>query len=136
RSGRGQPLDLQQVLQPADRNTQRPVCVVQVRRSLEARPSLRRRGVVKKIRMKLPAERTKTALELRRIEVEPPRQPHEREIIAVPPEREDLGALRAEVPVDRRAAAAVTADLKRRRGGQAKLRRSFHSRRSTSRSDC
>jgi hypothetical protein len=50
--------------------------------------------------------------ELRRLEIELPRQPEKTEVVAVPADRQDLGALRAEVRVHRRAAAAIATDLK------------------------
>ena len=95
---------------------QRPVGVVQVRRPLEARPPLGRRRVVEVVGMKLAAERPEPLLELGRVEVQLARQAQESEVVAVPAERQDLRALRAEVRVDGRAAAAITADLNRGAG--------------------
>ena len=62
--------------------------------------------------MKLPAQAAKPLLEIVGADVELARQPEKREVVTVPADRENLRALRAEVRVDRRAAAAVTADLK------------------------
>ena len=64
--------------------------------------------------MKLAAQRAEPLLEIGRVEVQLARQPEEREVVAVAAERQDLRALRAEVHVDRRAAAAGAAlELKR-----------------------
>ena len=84
-------------------------------------------------------------LEIVDVEIQPARQTEKREVVAVAPDREDLRALRAEVRVDRRAAAAILADLKWRRGGMRghatsflcpMPRTNYRSRRSTSRSGC
>ena len=60
--------------------------------------------------MKLPAERAEPLLEIGDVEIQLARQAEKREVVAVPAERQDLRALRAEVHVDRRAAAAIAAD--------------------------
>jgi hypothetical protein len=65
--------------------------------------------------MKLTAQRPESLLEIRGGEVQPARQTEETEIVAVTAQREDLRALRAEMDVDRSAAAAVLARLKRKR---------------------
>ena len=78
-----------------------------------ARPPLGGRGVVEEIRMKLPAERAEALLERGALQVQPVRQTHEGEVVAMSAERQDLRALRTEVGVDRRAAAAVATHLKR-----------------------
>ena len=63
--------------------------------------------------MKLPAQRAETLLEIGDVEVQLARHAEKREVVALPAERQDLGALRTEVHVDRRAAAAGPADLNR-----------------------
>src|SRR5262245_17108328 len=94
---------------------QRAIRVVQIRRPLEARDALRGSGVVEIVWMKLPAQVAKPSLEIGRLNRELSRQPHEREIVAVPSEREDPAALRTEVLVYRGPRAAAAA-LERRDG--------------------
>ena len=68
--------------------------------------------------MELAAERAKPLFEIGDVEVQLARNAEEREIVALTAERQDLRALRAEVHVDRGAAAAGAADLNRGgRGG-------------------
>ena len=68
--------------------------------------------------MELAAERTEPLFEVSDVEVQLPGNAEKRKIVALTAERQDLRALRAEVHVDRRAAAAGSADLNRRgRGG-------------------
>jgi hypothetical protein len=62
--------------------------------------------------MKLPAQRAKTLLEIRSIQTQFPRHTHERKIIRVTAEAQNLAALRTEMHVLRRAGAAIPADLK------------------------
>ncbi len=150
-----EPFELQQVLDPRDRLLQGPIRVVQIRRALETRAAFRRRRVEEVVRMKLPAQAAEPLLEIVGADVELARQPEKREVVAVPADRQDLRALRAEVRVDGRAAAAITADLKCGRGlgsHDAKVpcgthgtwnsgtsltpRTNCRSRRSTSRSGC
>jgi hypothetical protein len=64
--------------------------------------------------MELPAERPEALFEVGLVDAELSRQAKEAEIVAVPTEREDVRALRTEVDVYRRAAAAILANLKRR----------------------
>src|SRR6185436_17507025 len=104
--------ELEQVGNPGDRLLDRTIRVVEVRRALQAREALRRRRVIEVIRMKLAAERPEVLLEHRAVDSQLARQAKEGKVISLPPERQDLGALRAEVHVDRRTTAAGSADLK------------------------
>jgi hypothetical protein len=61
--------------------------------------------------MKLAAERSESPLQIGNIDVQFSRQTEEGEIVAVAAERQDLGALRAEVRVNRRASPASLAGL-------------------------
>jgi hypothetical protein len=63
--------------------------------------------------MELAAERSEALLEIRRLDAELARQAEKAEVVAHAAERQELRALRAEVRVDRRTAAAVATDLKR-----------------------
>jgi len=83
--------------------------VVQIRRSLEAREPFGRRGVVVVVGMKLAAQLAKALLEILRVDGEPPRQAEEREVVAVPAQREEAAALRAEVLINGSTRAAVAA---------------------------
>ena len=62
--------------------------------------------------MKLPAERAEAPRELGGLQVEAVRQADEREVVAMPAERQNLRALRTEMRVNGRAAAAITTHLK------------------------
>jgi hypothetical protein len=62
--------------------------------------------------VELPAQRPEAALEIGGFQVELPWNPEKRKIVAMPPERQNLAALRAEVHVHGRPAAAVPAGLK------------------------
>jgi hypothetical protein len=62
--------------------------------------------------MELPAERPETLLENGRLEIQLARRAEEREVIAMPPDRQNLTALRAEMHVDGSAAAAISTNLK------------------------
>ena len=63
--------------------------------------------------MKVPAQRSKLLVEIRDVEIELPGHAEITEVIALTAERQNLRALRAEMHVDRSAAAAAPADLKR-----------------------
>src|SRR6187402_873072 len=106
--------ELEQVDDSRDRVLQRAVRIVQIRGALEAGTPLAGCRVVEVVRVELPAERAKTLLEERRIELQLPRHAHEGEVVAVPSNRQNLGALRAEVHIHRSAAATVAADLQAR----------------------
>src|SRR4030095_17152760 len=97
------------VLDAGDRSAQCPIRVVQIRRPLQTGETLGRRCVVEIVRMKLTAQVAKAPLQLRLVDDETPRPPQEREVIAVPPERENPAALRAEMLVHRGAGAAIPA---------------------------
>src|SRR5262245_5230636 len=107
-------LGVEQVFDPSDRVPERAIRVVQVRRSFEARSTLGWRRVVEVVRMELPAQVAEAPLEIPWIEVQFPPQAEKRKVIAVAAERQNLGALRTEMRVDRRATATVTTHLKRR----------------------
>ena len=79
-------------------------------RSRLARRSAGRR-VVEVVGMELPAQLAEAPLEIGGVEIQLARQAEEREVVAVPAERQDLRALRTEVRVDRRAAAALATRL-------------------------
>src|SRR4051812_41182480 len=133
--------ELQQVTNPRDRRLERPIRVVQVRRPLEAGAPFGRGRIVEVIRMELAAEGAEARFEVSEIELQPARNAEERKVVTVPAERQNPRALRAEVRVGARAAAAVAADLK---GGLQSclsasvvtLRRSCHNRRSSLHSGC
>jgi hypothetical protein len=59
----------------------------------------------------------KALLQLGCVQIELPGDSQEREIIAVPADRQDLAALRTEMDIHGRSAAAIPADLKRASGG-------------------
>src|SRR6187399_2998595 len=107
--------DRQQVLDARHRLLQRPVGVVQIRRALEAREAFGRSGVVVEVGVELAAQVAEAAIEILAVDFEPPRQTEEGEIVALPVERLDPAALRAEVLVYRHAAAAVAALWRRNR---------------------
>src|SRR5258706_5278747 len=143
----GEAFKLQQVFDTRGRLLQCPVGVVEVRRSLEARAALGHRRVEKEVRMQLTAQAAEPLLEIVRVDGQLARQAEKREVIAVAADGEKPGALRAEVGVDGRAAAAIAADLKRvcdlgTHGEQVPTgtlpmpRTSFRSRRPTCRSGC
>ena len=112
---RRQPLDRQQMLDARRRSAQRAIRVVEIRRALEAGQPLGWRRVVVVVGMKLTAQIAEAPLEVRRRDRQLARQAEEREVVAVPAQRQDAAALRAEVLVDRSAGAAAAA-LERRDG--------------------
>jgi hypothetical protein len=63
--------------------------------------------------VELAAERAKLLLEINRVEIQLARNTEERIVIALTAERQNLRALRTEVRIDRRAAPAAAAHLKR-----------------------
>ena len=95
--------------------TKRTKRVVQIGAAFEARPALGRRRVVEVVWVKLPAEPAEPRFEIRLDEIQFAGQTKEAEVVAVTPQREYLRALRAEMRVDGRPAAATPAGLKRRR---------------------
>src|SRR5207253_6202077 len=96
------PFELQQVADPRDRRLQRPIRVVQVRRALQAGAPFGRSRVVEVIGVELAAEGAEALFEVSGVELQPARNAEEREVVTVPPERQDPGALRAEMRVDGR----------------------------------
>jgi hypothetical protein len=110
------PFDGQQIVDARHRLAQRPIGVVQVRRPFETGPPFSRSRVVEVVRVELPTQGAEILFELHCVDSELTRHPEVREVVAVPAERQDLGALRAEVDVQRCATAAAAADLKRMRG--------------------
>src|SRR6267378_3856943 len=61
--------------------------------------------------MKLAAQRPESLLEIGEIEIQSPRHADERKVVALPPERQNPGALRTEVRIYRRSAAAASTNL-------------------------
>ena len=66
--------------------------------------------------MKLSAEQPESRVQVGWVDIQLPWQAEEVEVVAVTAQREDFGALGAEVRVDWRPSAAALADLKLRRG--------------------
>src|SRR5262249_60529705 len=99
-AARCEPFELQQVFHPRRRLLQRPIRVVQIRRSLEARAAFGRGRVEEVVRMELTAQAAEPLLEVVRVDAELARQAEKQEVVAVTADRQNLRALRAEVRVD------------------------------------
>src|ERR1044071_7138678 len=97
------------MLDAGNRVLQRPIRVVEIGGTLQARKALGRRRVVVVVGMKLAAQFAEPPLEIIRVDHQAARQAEEREVVAVTGKPQDTAALRAEVLVDRSARAAVAA---------------------------